>query len=192
LSVGEETPSAAEGRVFFLRFFFGFGGFARTTLDAGRSATTAARIGELGANTPAKRTSGKRGGGMRAAMRARSWTGVITRWVAPLRRGFRRKYATRPSGRSDMRSRLKGGLAPYRQRRLNRHACVHVESIDLRDPCALRGRAVLVVDVVGRAPHAQEGASKQRELHARLERGDVGRFVGPLFGGALVDEAAAT
>jgi hypothetical protein len=35
------------------------------------------------------------------------------------------------------------------------------------------------------------GAVDQRQLHARFERGELGRLVRAVFGGALVDKAAA-
>ena len=84
--------------------------------------TTAERQGEFGASTPANRRSGYRGGGTNADIRAKKCTGVITRWVAPFRRGLRSWYATRPSASTESRSRLKHGRAPYRHKRDQRLA----------------------------------------------------------------------
>ena len=51
----------------------------------------AARHDELGANTPASLSNGKRGGGINAEIRAKNAIGSRTRWVAPLRRGLRNR-----------------------------------------------------------------------------------------------------
>jgi hypothetical protein len=79
-------------------------------LATGPREITAARNCERGANMPDSRCNGNRGGGIDAASLAKHCTGVITR-VAPLRLGMHRRYATRPSGRIDERSKLNGGRA---------------------------------------------------------------------------------
>ena len=103
----------ASSSFFAVRFFFlarGNVGVA-PALAKGPRGTTAARSGERGPNTPDKRWSGNRGGGIKLASRDRNCTGVITRCVAPLRLGLRRRYAARPSARIDKRSKLNGGRA---------------------------------------------------------------------------------
>jgi hypothetical protein len=103
----------ASSGFFAVRFFFlarGNVGVA-PALAKGPRGTTAARSGERGPNTPDKRWSGNRGGGIKLASRDRNCTGVITRCVAPLRLGLRRRYAARPSARIDKRSKLNGGRA---------------------------------------------------------------------------------
>jgi hypothetical protein len=122
-----DVPSAVEtngdessGFVFVVRFVV-FRGHRFVdgvpALATGPRGTTSARNGERGATTPDRRCSGNRGGGINAAILANQCTGVITRCVAPLRLGFRRRYATRPSGRIDRRSKRNGGRPPYRQSR---------------------------------------------------------------------------
>src|SRR5271166_6904491 len=98
--------------VFFLRRFFAGAGAGGVVVSSRPYFTTAARHVECGARTPASLVSGYLGGGTSAAIRARKCTGSSTRCVAPFLRGLRRRYATRPKGRIDMRSRQKGGLAP--------------------------------------------------------------------------------
>ena len=108
------TNADASSGFFIVRFFF----LARGTvgvappLATGPRGTTAARSGDRGPNTPDKRCNGNRGGGIKLARRDKNCTGVITRCVAPLRLGLRRRYATRPSARIDKRSKLNGGRAP--------------------------------------------------------------------------------
>jgi hypothetical protein len=80
-------------------------------LATGPRVITATRTCERGANTPDSGSDGNRGGGINAASLAKQCTGVITRCVAPLRRGMHRRYATRPSGRIDERSKRNGGRA---------------------------------------------------------------------------------
>jgi hypothetical protein len=55
---------------------------------AGGFGVTSGRHDERAAKTPWYLTSGKYGGGIRIANRARSSTGVITRWVLPRRGVF--------------------------------------------------------------------------------------------------------
>ena len=107
------TNGDAASGFFAVRFFF----LARDNVGvapalAGPRGTTAARSGERGPNTPDKRWSGNRGGGIKLDSRAKHCIGVITRCVAPLRLGLRRRYATRPSRSFDRRSKPHSGRAP--------------------------------------------------------------------------------
>ena len=114
-----DAPSAlaantdASSGFFAVRFFFlARGNVGVAPALAAARGTTAARNGERGPNTPDKRCNGNRGGGIKLERRDKNCTGVITRCVAPLRLGLRRRYATRPSARMDKRSKLNGGRAP--------------------------------------------------------------------------------
>jgi hypothetical protein len=104
------TDGDASSGFFIVRFFFFFlargnVGVAKALAAAPRG-TTAARSGDRGPNTPDKRCSGNRGGGIKLDSRAKNCIGVITRCVAPLRLGMRSRYASRPSGSIDRRSKL--------------------------------------------------------------------------------------
>jgi hypothetical protein len=104
----------ASGGFFAVRCFFFFlarGNVGVAPALTGPRGTTAARNAERGPNTPDKRCNGNRGGGIKLASRDKNCTGIITRCVAPLRLILRRRYATRPSGSIDRRSRLNGGRA---------------------------------------------------------------------------------
>ena len=108
------TNGDASSGFFAIRFFFFFlarGNVAVAPALAGPRGTTAARNGERGPNTPDKRCKGNRGGGIKLASRDKHCTGGITRCVAPLRLGLRSRYATRPSGSFDRRSKLHSGRA---------------------------------------------------------------------------------
>jgi len=103
----------ASSGVFAIRFFFFLarGNVAVAPALAGPRGTTAARSGERGPNTPDKRWSGNRGGGIKLARRAKHRIGVITGCVAPLRLGMHRGHATRPSRSFDRRSKPPSGRA---------------------------------------------------------------------------------
>ena len=109
-SLATNGDGDASSGFFAIRFFFlARGNVGVAPALAGPRGTTAARNGERGPNTPDRRCNGNRGGGIKLERRDRNCTGVITRCVAPLRLGLRRRYATRPSARIDRRSKLNGG-----------------------------------------------------------------------------------
>ena len=102
----------ASSGFFAIRFFFlARGNVAVGPALAGPRGNTAARRSERGPNTPDKRWSGNRGGGIKLDRRDKDCAGVITRCVAPLRLGMHRRYATRPSGSFDRRSKPHSGRA---------------------------------------------------------------------------------
>ena len=51
---------------------------------------------------------------------------------------------------------------------------------------------VVDVDVVRGASDAEKGCAEERELHARFEGRELGRFVRAFLDRALVEQAAAT
>ena len=88
-----------------------------------------------------------------------------------------------------------GGQNLLRAPRLqSRDAGMHVEARSFRDLRALGcGAKAVPLERHGHAAfrEAERGAVDQRQLHARFERGALGRLVRVVFGGALVDKAAA-
>ena len=90
------TNGDAASGFFAVRFFFLVrGNLGVAPALAGPRGTTSARNGERGPNTPDKGCSGNRGGGIKLASLAKNCIGIITRCVAPLRLGLRRRYLPR-------------------------------------------------------------------------------------------------
>ena len=106
------TNGDATSGFFAVRFFLARGNLGVAPALPVSRGTTVARNGERGPNTPDKRWSGNRGGGIKLASLAKSCIGILARCVAPLRLGLRRRYATRPSARIDRRSKPHFGRAP--------------------------------------------------------------------------------
>ena len=143
------TPQATNGDAsssfFAVRFFLARGNVGVAPALAGPRGTTAARSRERGPNTPDSRCNGNRGGGIKLASRDRNCTGVITRCVAPLRLGLRRRYATRPSAsiaqalQASFWARAVAAQAfqSFAVARAHGDACMHVEPRRFRHPRAL-------------------------------------------------------